>query len=114
MSAGRSSCISAGERNPLHRAEQAGERAIARFRGLATPFTDLVRPMPHPRMYQLTEGGPGPEHEAARSPLTSARAAMANLAAANPALGRHLAATIRTGRYCAYLPDPRAPIAWER
>ncbi|MFL6189914.1 MAG: hypothetical protein ACJ75E_08695 [Actinomycetes bacterium] len=42
------------------------------------------------------------------------RAAMANLARDNPALGRHLAATVRTGRYCAYTPDPRAPIAWER
>jgi AAA ATPase domain len=42
------------------------------------------------------------------------RAAMANLAEANPALGRHLAATVRTGRYCAYTPDPRLPIAWER
>ena len=41
------------------------------------------------------------------------RAAMANLAEANPALGRHLAATIRTGRYCSYTPDPRLPIAWE-
>ena len=40
------------------------------------------------------------------------RAAMAHLARANPALGRHLTATVRTGRYCAYLPDPRAPIAW--
>jgi hypothetical protein len=39
---------------------------------------------------------------------------MANLAAANPALGRHLSATIRTGRYCSYTPDPRVPIAWER
>jgi hypothetical protein len=42
------------------------------------------------------------------------RAAMANLARANPSLGQHLAATIRTGRYCSYTPDPRAPIAWER
>jgi hypothetical protein len=42
------------------------------------------------------------------------RSAMANLAEANPALGRHLSSTIRTGRYCAYLPDPRAPITWER
>jgi hypothetical protein len=41
------------------------------------------------------------------------RAAMANLARANPALGQHLAVTIRTGRYCAYTPDPRAPIAWD-
>jgi hypothetical protein len=53
--------------------------------------------------------------ERARLNVTRAiRAAVANLARDNPALGRHLAATIRTGRYCAYLPDPRAPIAWKR
>jgi hypothetical protein len=38
---------------------------------------------------------------------------MANLARANPALGAHLTATIRTGRYCSYIPDPHAPITWE-
>jgi hypothetical protein len=53
--------------------------------------------------------------ERARLNATRAiRAAMANVARANPALGRHLAATIRTGRYCVYTPDPRALIAWER
>jgi catechol 2,3-dioxygenase-like lactoylglutathione lyase family enzyme len=53
--------------------------------------------------------------ERARLNATRAiRAAMANLARANPALGRHLAATVRTGRYCAYTPDPRLPITWER
>jgi tetratricopeptide (TPR) repeat protein len=53
--------------------------------------------------------------ERARLNATRAiRAAMANLARANPPLGRHLAATIRTGRYCSYTPDPRALIAWER
>jgi hypothetical protein len=53
--------------------------------------------------------------ERARLNATRAiRAAMANLARADPALGRHLAATVRTGRYRAYTPDPRAPIAWER
>ena len=41
------------------------------------------------------------------------RAAMDNLARANPALGHHLSSTIRTGRYCSYNPDPRAPIVWE-
>jgi AAA ATPase domain len=52
--------------------------------------------------------------ERARLNVTRAiRAAMGNLARANPALGRHLAATIRTGRYCSYTPDPRAPITWE-
>jgi hypothetical protein len=52
--------------------------------------------------------------ERARLNVTRAiRAAMANLARASPPLGRHLAATIRTGRYCSYTPDPRAPITWE-
>jgi tetratricopeptide (TPR) repeat protein len=53
--------------------------------------------------------------ERARLNATRAiRAAIAKLAQANPALGRHLSATIRTGRYCSYTPDPRAPIAWQR
>ena len=53
--------------------------------------------------------------ERARLNATRAiRGAMANLARANPSLGRHLAATVRTGRYCSYVPDPRAPITWER
>jgi non-specific serine/threonine protein kinase len=53
--------------------------------------------------------------ERARLNVTRAiRAAMANLALDNPSVGRHLAATIRTGRYCSYTPDPRAPITWDR
>ena len=52
--------------------------------------------------------------ERARLNATRAiRAAMANLAEVNPALGRHLAATVRTGRYCCYTPDPRVPITWK-
>jgi hypothetical protein len=52
--------------------------------------------------------------ERARLNVTRAvRAAVANLARADPSLGRHLAATIRTGRYCSYTPDPRVPIVWE-
>jgi hypothetical protein len=52
--------------------------------------------------------------ERARLNVTRAiRAAMAHLAPANPPLGAHLAATIRTGRYCCYTPDPCAPITWE-
>jgi tetratricopeptide (TPR) repeat protein len=52
--------------------------------------------------------------ERARLNVTRAiRTAMANLARANPALGQHLAATVRTGQYCCYVPDPRTPITWE-
>jgi len=51
--------------------------------------------------------------ERARLNATRAiRAAMTNLAREHPALGRHLTATIRTGRYCSYTPDPRTPVTW--
>ena len=32
----------------------------------------------------------------------------------SPSLGDHLEATIRTGTFCSYTPDPRAPIVWQR
>jgi FAD/FMN-containing dehydrogenase len=44
-----------------------GESAVERFRALATPMVDLVRPMPYPEIYQFTEGRPNPDHEALRS-----------------------------------------------
>ena len=34
---------------------EAGERAIAPFRALATPIADMVRPMPYPEMYMPEE-----------------------------------------------------------
>jgi FAD/FMN-containing dehydrogenase len=46
---------------------EAGERVMTRFRKLATPLADMVRPMPYPEIYQFTAGGPSPDHEAARS-----------------------------------------------
>lgn len=51
--------------------------------------------------------------ERARLSVTRAiRSAMDRLQALDPALGAHLDATIRTGTYCVYTPDPRAPIRW--
>ncbi|HEY7032450.1 MAG TPA: FAD-binding oxidoreductase [Thermomicrobiales bacterium] len=38
----------------------AGLRAIAPFRALATPLADLVRPMPYPAIYAFAEGGGHP------------------------------------------------------
>jgi tetratricopeptide (TPR) repeat protein len=40
-------------------------------------------------------------------------AVLARIAAAHPALGAHLRATVRRGYVCAYVPDPRHPIVWE-
>jgi hypothetical protein len=34
---------------------EAGERAIAPFRALATPLADMVKPMPYPEMYPTAE-----------------------------------------------------------
>jgi FAD/FMN-containing dehydrogenase len=35
---------------------EAGERAVAPFRALATPLADMVRPIPYPEMYPPEEG----------------------------------------------------------
>ena len=35
---------------------EAGERALAPFRGLATPFADMLKPMPYPEIYPSEEG----------------------------------------------------------
>ena len=50
--------------------------------------------------------------ERARVSVTRAvRQAMIRVGEHHPELGEHLNRTIRTGTYCAYTPDPRAPVA---
>jgi tetratricopeptide (TPR) repeat protein len=52
--------------------------------------------------------------ERARVGVTRAiRQAIARIGEHHPELGEHLSRTIRTGTYCAYFPDPRAPAGWE-
>jgi hypothetical protein len=52
--------------------------------------------------------------ERARVSVTRAiRSAIERIGEQNPALGTHLDAAIRTGTYCSYRPDPRAPMAWD-
>ena len=51
--------------------------------------------------------------ERARAGVTRAvRQAIARIGEHHPQLGEHLNRTIRTGTYCAYFPDPRAPAGW--
>jgi tetratricopeptide (TPR) repeat protein len=51
--------------------------------------------------------------ERARVGVTRAlRHAIARIAEHHRPLGEHLARTVRTGTYCAYVPDPRAPGGW--
>ncbi len=55
----------------------------------------------------------GATSERARVAVTRAvRQAMARIAERHPALGAHLERAIRTGTYCAYLPDPRFTPSW--
>lgn len=56
----------------------------------------------------------GSPAERARLSVTKAvKGALAKIRTNHPALGAHLDATVRTGMFCVYLPDPRVPIRWE-
>jgi tetratricopeptide (TPR) repeat protein len=55
----------------------------------------------------------GAASERARAGVTRAiRQAIARLAEHHPGLAEHLQRTVRTGTYCAYMPDPRIPADW--
>jgi hypothetical protein len=55
----------------------------------------------------------GSDAERARISATRAiRSALGRLADGDADLGRHLELTVRTGTFCRYAPDPRAPITW--
>lgn len=52
--------------------------------------------------------------ERARVNVTKAiKSALGRVDEHSPALGHHLASTIRTGTFCSYVPDPRVPTAWQ-
>jgi tetratricopeptide (TPR) repeat protein len=51
--------------------------------------------------------------ERARASVTRAvRQAMTRIRQHHPPLAKHLDHAVRTGSYCAYLPDPRVPLEW--
>jgi hypothetical protein len=41
------------------------------------------------------------------------KAALMRIKRCSAPLGRHLEATVRTGIFCSYAPDPRAPASWQ-
>jgi predicted ATPase len=56
----------------------------------------------------------GSTAERARSSVSKAiRAVLERIGEHDPALARHLRATVRTGAFCAYIPDPDWPGQWE-
>jgi len=56
----------------------------------------------------------GSASERARASVTRAvRSAMVRIREQIPSLGEHLDRSVRTGVYCAYVPDPRVPVEWK-
>jgi tetratricopeptide (TPR) repeat protein len=56
---------------------------------------------------------PGSPAERARVNITkTVKTALSRIRAHSPALAGHLDATIHTGTFCCYTPDPRAPVTW--
>ena len=55
---------------------------------------------------------PSPAERARVSVTKAIRKAVRTIAGPCPALGEHLAASVRTGRYCSYAPPGEAPPAW--
>jgi len=54
------------------------------------------------------------EAERARCAVTKRiKQATQKIADANPELGSHLAASIKTGYFCSYNPHPNRPVAWK-
>jgi hypothetical protein len=59
------------------------------------------------------EGGAPPSREAARLAATKGiKVALRKIRSSHPALGRHLAASIRTGNLCAYAPPCDRRVTW--
>jgi class 3 adenylate cyclase len=57
----------------------------------------------------------GSPAERARVNVTRAiKLALRKITDHHPALGQHLATTIKTGVYCSYTPDTRLPVMWQR
>jgi hypothetical protein len=86
----------------LHRAEQAETERDFLVRELAHAFGMGGRARPT-----------GSASERARAAVTRAvRQSMVRLEKHHRRLGDHLSRTVRTGTYCGYFPDPRAPADW--
>ena len=58
---------------------------------------------------------PGSSAERARVNITRAiHSALGRIREHSAVLADHLDATVHTGTFCSYVPDPRSPISWQR
>jgi tetratricopeptide (TPR) repeat protein len=83
----------------LGRAEHAGAEIDFLTTELTAPFRGHQKANPYAERARLTV-------------TKGIKAALERISENHPALGRHLAVTIRRGTFCTYTPDPRHPIPW--
>jgi tetratricopeptide (TPR) repeat protein len=96
----------------LEEARAIGDAERAAQAGAERDF--LVRELAHAVGLGGRDRRAGSASERARASVTRAvRQAMARISQHHSPLGKHLDRTVRTGTYCAYLPDPRTPVDWE-
>jgi predicted ATPase/class 3 adenylate cyclase/tetratricopeptide (TPR) repeat protein len=72
----------------------------------------LTAPGQQIHVLDLAAGTDLPPPRARANVGKSLRACLKRIEQAHPALREHLAATVRTGYFCSYQPDPHAPIEW--
>jgi tetratricopeptide (TPR) repeat protein len=95
----------------LAQAKQSG--AIGEAARLEDERERLVHELSRAAGFGSGERRAGSTAERARLNVTRAiKSAERAIDALCPALAAHLRATIRTGTFCAYRPDPRTPVAW--
>ena len=93
----------AREFNDLHRVERIQEE-------IETVTQELMHLLGRGKNQERTASAA----ERARSSMTHAiKAALRKISEHHPTLGQHLTATIKTGAFCSYTPDPRIPVSWE-
>lgn len=89
---------------------------LANTKGMGHLARLLARPTEELDVVELAGTGVAGRLDADRARLSVTRAlrtAMERVGDVHPTLGEHLRRTVRTGHRCSYLPDPRAPVAWE-
>ena len=95
----------------IEEARAMGDAARATQAGVERDF--LVRELSRAVGLGGRDRRAGSASERARASVTRAvRQAMTRIREHHPPLGKHLDHAVRTGAYCAYLPDPRVPSTW--
>lgn len=91
------------------------EGVVIRLRdtkGLQYLRTLLAAPGQQFHVLDLAAGTNAPPERARANVGKSLRSCLRRIEQAHPALGEHLATTVKTGYFCSYQLDPRVPVEW--